>query len=626
MASASDPRRVIQSQSTLVIAGAAPRWLHSSSVSRRPLVQRGRTREHAYPRGLQHRHPSQRASVAACSAPSAGADDLYPGADEGDDYVDVDVDVTHVDNASSAQSEPESDLDDASGSDSSDFGGDEGDDDGDDGDSDEDETSTIAASISQKQLPQHAGRGIRVDVHGKVHFPYPGSTKLTRPAPSTLTTTTKVLRFKLSSTVWKYNAVVNVLRAAGLHPTTKTSAANVYWGRHLPPHAYGRLIAPHQKLNHFPGTWCIGRKDRLALGMARARARFGAQAFGFVPSSFVLPEGRAQLERAMAVASPGSVWIQKPYSSSCGKGIRLIWKDGRMPSKKTRCVVSRYIRNPFLINGFKFDLRLYVVVTCMDPLRIYALDDGLVRFATERFAMRRTTITHRRMHLTNYSVNKGSKQFVKNADAQENDTGSKWSLQALHRWFQDHGIDASAVQDRLDDVLVKTIIAAEGTVSKKCARLRVGRTNCFELFGVDVLLDSNLQPWLLEVNILPSLSSSSPLDKLIKTKLMSDVFHIVGVDAPGVKSSRVPMHHPGVPTPAARSIDLLALSESDIAILREVELENRRRGHLRRLFPNAANTGTYARYFDAQRYNNALVAKWLELPRRVGLKRIGLGD
>ena len=51
---------------------------------------------------------------------------------------------------------------------------------------------------------------------------------------------------------------------------------------------------------------------------------------------------------------------------------------------------------------------------------------------------------------------------------------------------------------------------------------------CFEVFGFDVLLDAHLKPWLLEVNVSPSLSSSSPLDKNIKNKLMSDSFHIVG--------------------------------------------------------------------------------------------------
>ena len=34
-------------------------------------------------------------------------------------------------------------------------------------------------------------------------------------------------------------------------------------------------------------------------------------------------------------------------------------------------VVQRYLTKPYLIDGFKFDLRLYVLINGISPMRIY---------------------------------------------------------------------------------------------------------------------------------------------------------------------------------------------------------------------------------------------------------------
>lgn len=54
---------------------------------------------------------------------------------------------------------------------------------------------------------------------------------------------------------------------------------------------------------------------------------------------------------------------------------------------KEDCIISRYIHNPLLVNGLKFDLRIYVLVTSYDPLRIYVYKEGLTRLATEPYKL-----------------------------------------------------------------------------------------------------------------------------------------------------------------------------------------------------------------------------------------------
>jgi tubulin polyglutamylase TTLL4 len=70
------------------------------------------------------------------------------------------------------------------------------------------------------------------------------------------------------------------------------------------------------------------------------------------------------------------------------------------------------------------------------------------------------------------------------------------------------------------------MIAAEAEITPRLHNAANYRTNCFELFGLDVILDSSLEPHLLEVNISPSLMGSSPLDKKIKGMLVADILHV----------------------------------------------------------------------------------------------------
>lgn len=74
-------------------------------------------------------------------------------------------------------------------------------------------------------------------------------------------------------------------------------------------------------------------------------------------------------------------------------------------------IISRYVTNPLLINGHKFDLRIYVVVTSYEPLRVYVFKEGLARFASETYS-NKFDKNNRYMHLTNYSINKKNSKFV----------------------------------------------------------------------------------------------------------------------------------------------------------------------------------------------------------------------
>ena len=112
-----------------------------------------------------------------------------------------------------------------------------------------------------------------------------------------------------------------------------------------------------------------------------------------------------------------NIWIVKPSQSSRGRGIYLLKELDDLPEfDEGSYVISKYISNPLLVSGYKFDIRLYVLTTSIDPLRVYIYNEGLVRFASEPYSSGKGS---QFSHLTNYSINKNSTTFVANKDAKE---------------------------------------------------------------------------------------------------------------------------------------------------------------------------------------------------------------
>jgi hypothetical protein len=110
------------------------------------------------------------------------------------------------------------------------------------------------------------------------------------------------------------------------------------------------------------------------------------------------------------------VWIVKPANAAQGRGITLI-DDINDVNVDELSVISRYVTNPLLINGHKFDLRIYILVTSYEPLRLYIFQEGLARFASETYTSK-INKNNKYMHLTNYSINKKNDKFIKNENCE----------------------------------------------------------------------------------------------------------------------------------------------------------------------------------------------------------------
>lgn len=112
------------------------------------------------------------------------------------------------------------------------------------------------------------------------------------------------------------------------------------------------------------------------------------------------------------------------------------------------------------MDGLKFDLRIYVLVFGVEPLRLFLYKDGLTRLATELYQpLNNGNLDDVCMHLTNYAVNKYSNNFIQNKDAKVDSVGHKRSLKYTLRYLKNRGEDVEELWEGIKDIIIKTLIS-----------------------------------------------------------------------------------------------------------------------------------------------------------------------
>lgn len=152
-----------------------------------------------------------------------------------------------------------------------------------------------------------------------------------------------------------------------------------------------------------------------------------------------------------------------------------------------------------MIDGLKFDLRIYVLVTGLNPLRCFIYKEGLARFATEKYkSPMGSNLNNLCMHLTNYAINKEAEGFIHNESENRTDVGHKRSLTAILEHIDrnpEFGINKTGedVWQDIKDVCVKTLMVGVhhmAHIYKSAKPLDVENSLCFQVIGMDIMLDN----------------------------------------------------------------------------------------------------------------------------------------
>jgi len=186
-------------------------------------------------------------------------------------------------------------------------------------------------------------------------------------------------------------------------------------------------------------------------------------------------------------------------------------KKKHYQSKKI--LLQKYIENPLLYNGRKFDMRIWVLLT--HDMKVYLFKEGHLKATSYKYSLDNKDFF---VHLTNYSVQKYSDNFAKF------EIGNEISFDEFQTCLQkDYNLEIDVRKDILNKI--KKIVEISMKSVKKCININ-NRKGSFEIFGYDLMFDIDLNPYLIEINTNPGLEISSPLISILVPRMIDDALRL----------------------------------------------------------------------------------------------------
>jgi len=307
------------------------------------------------------------------------------------------------------------------------------------------------------------------------------------------------------------------------------------WYTGMPDPEFFSQVGPERKINHIPGNNALTVKSRLYRSLMDLRERVERQEEGgghltdrlaFVPGVFSMPEDYHDFQQA-ALENPGKRWILKPKNAARGKGIQLVGDPADVPMESS-WMVQEYLENPHTMHGRKYVLRLYVLVSSVSPFRVYLYRQGFAKLASAPYDQKNADNPY--SYLTNPDVN------ALNLEA---DVPVEFvDFERYRAWLREQGHDDEALFAKIEDMVALTCLAALEPMRERSRVVGADTRGCYELMGIDCLVDDSLKPWILECNLSPSLGvcagpeSGGDIEESIKGALIADMVEMLGLNRP----------------------------------------------------------------------------------------------
>ena len=316
--------------------------------------------------------------------------------------------------------------------------------------------------------------------------------------------------------------------------------------------------------------------------------------FNFMPETYIFPDDNYTINKKFVNYSLdiNNLWLVKPSNSSSGKNITIL--ESLADINLENYIITRYITNIKLINGKKYDLRLYALITGLKPLRIYFYKEGLIRIATQNFSLNITSIKDKYVHLTNICINNKNKNYIlPNSLIHKN--ANIWSVAMYKDFLKSFNVNWYTIREKIKDIIIKSIQCIYQELVNENEVKKVNDQSFYNLLGYDILIDDKYSPHLIEINKNPSMAINNVLDNKIKTKLFTDTINLIGI-VPYSRKTKKPFN-------VINNIIYDNIENNVNIALCELK---RPRGNYELIFPLKENINKYKKYFRTISEENSI--------------------
>jgi tubulin monoglycylase TTLL15 len=249
-----------------------------------------------------------------------------------------------------------------------------------------------------------------------------------------------------------------------------------------------KSLKEHQKINHFPGINFITFKKFMVTN----------NNFNFIPKSFDLPRMTKEFDNYVA-GKPEKKFVTK---NGGNRGVKIVdTKEIKSMRIKNDNFFQVFIENPLLIDSVAFDLGVYVLVSSIDPLRIYRhTTEVLLRFCPEPYFPFDTTNIEKYVI---YETQKIIFDMPSLADLVDKAGFSFKDSFDIH--LRSRGINADKIWAQIDEIIVKLTLSNEKNFIEQTNKF-ARADHFFELLRFDFIIDDDLVVHLIEVNMSPNLT------------------------------------------------------------------------------------------------------------------------